>query len=80
MAIIPRSQFAAMDPVAQMSWIHGGNRVENDAPKHDPYAGLRLPMDGRARLAAIQAHDAMTKRIADDEAAMKAELRAAAGG
>jgi hypothetical protein len=66
--------FQALDPVARMSFARSGGRVTPSTPKPDPYAGLRMPLDGKARLAAIQAHDAMTKRIADDEKAMDAEL------
>lgn len=74
MEILSRSAFFALDGVAQASHIRGGGRVVDDPPVVDPYRGLRLPMDGKARLAAIQAHDAMTKRIADENSAIDREL------
>jgi hypothetical protein len=71
---ISRSAFLALDWVAQQSHLKSQGRIVDDTPAYDRYAGMPFILDGRQRLAAIQAIDAQVKRIEADNAAIEQEL------
>jgi hypothetical protein len=77
MNTLSRAAFFALDPIAQASHCRSGGTVIDDPPVRGKYDDIPYIADGRARLAAFQARDEQLKRMANDEAALDAELAAA---